>query len=75
MDGKHITIVPPAGSGSNYYNYKGKHSMVLLAIADANYQLNGVIQKATIPLMFYMDIIDVLEFVLEFLNLFTAHII
>lgn len=38
MDGKHITIVPPAGSGSNYYNYKGRHSMVLVAIADAKYQ-------------------------------------
>jgi len=28
----------PAGCGFNYYNYKGRHSMVLLAIADANYQ-------------------------------------
>ncbi|XP_046671118.1 uncharacterized protein LOC124361127 [Homalodisca vitripennis] len=29
MDGKHIDIVPPADSGSYYYNYKGRHSMVI----------------------------------------------
>lgn len=38
MDGKHIDIVPPADSGSFYYNYKGRHSMVLLAIVDARYR-------------------------------------
>lgn len=38
MDGKHIDIVPPSDSGSYYYNYKGKHSMVLLAIVDAEYR-------------------------------------
>ncbi|XP_067130354.1 putative nuclease HARBI1 [Centruroides vittatus] len=38
MDGKHINIIPPSGSGSEFYNYKGRHSMVLLAIVDAKYQ-------------------------------------
>ncbi|XP_023209751.1 uncharacterized protein LOC111612739 [Centruroides sculpturatus] len=35
MDGKHINIIPTSGSGSEFYNYKGRHSMVLLAIVDA----------------------------------------
>lgn len=38
IDGKHIDIVPPADSGSYYYNYKKRHSMVLMAIVDANYE-------------------------------------
>ena len=38
IDGKHIEIIPPNGSGSEFYNYKGRHSMVLLAIVDAKYQ-------------------------------------
>ena len=36
IDGKHVRIVPPKGSGSYYYNYKKSHSVVLLAIANAN---------------------------------------
>ena len=38
LDGKHIMIQPPKGSGSPYYNYKGTHSVILLALVNANYE-------------------------------------
>jgi hypothetical protein len=37
IDGKHIAVKQPPGSGSDFYNYKRFYSVILFALVDGNY--------------------------------------
>ncbi|XP_042892735.1 protein ALP1-like [Penaeus japonicus] len=37
MDGKRVLVRKPANSGSEYYDYMTNHSIIMLALVDANY--------------------------------------
>ena len=40
VDGKHVVIMPPPGTSSEYFNYKKTFSIILLAVAGSNGRMN-----------------------------------
>lgn len=42
IDGKHVRLIKPTGSGSNYFCYNKYFSMLFLAVCDANYRFTFI---------------------------------
>lgn len=57
IDGKHVRLIQPSGTGSMYYNYKKFFSTVLLAMCDTNYSFTyvdiGAYGKSSDPAVFH----------------------
>lgn len=56
IDGKHIIVQGPIHNGSEYYNYKGSESSVLLGIVDANYSFIYVDVASAVRAVFHTEV-------------------
>ncbi|XP_065645435.1 uncharacterized protein LOC136075918 [Hydra vulgaris] len=74
IDGKHIVMQAPSRLGSFYFNYKKSHSIVLMAICNANYEFTlidigdtgrnsdgGVFQNSKIGIAFESNLLHIPE--------------
>lgn len=61
IDGSHIPILTPEENGEEYYNYKGWHSVILLAVADHSYRYG---RTHCVPLLYTITGMAALSFFL-----------
>lgn len=75
IDGKHIVMQAPARSGSYFFNYKKSHSIVLLAVCNANYEFTlldigdtgrnsdgGVFGNSSMGVAFELNVLNVPDY-------------
>jgi len=51
VDGKHVAIVPPPGTSSYFFNYKGYNSQVPTGMADSNFEFTSILVPMVVYLM------------------------